>query len=51
MGYAFKMKIKAYTLEVEVQMRHFYHSLSEKDRRRQAFKAEAGKKNIKYTPS
>lgn len=30
------MKIKAYTLEVEVQMRHFYHSLSEKDRRRYA---------------
>ena len=30
------MKIKAYTLKIEVQMRHFYQSLSEKDRRRYA---------------
>lgn len=30
------MKIKAYTPEIEEQMHYFYHSLSEKDRRRYA---------------
>jgi len=30
------MRIQAYTPEVEVQMRNFYNSLSEKDRRRYA---------------
>jgi hypothetical protein len=35
-GYVLKMKIATYTPEVEAQMRNFYHSLSEKDRRRYA---------------
>lgn len=35
-GYVLKMKIATYAPEVEAQMRNFYHSLSEKDRRRYA---------------
>lgn len=35
-GYVLKMKITTYAPEVEAQMRNFYHSLSEKDRRRYA---------------
>lgn len=35
-GYVLKMKITPYAPEVEAQMRNFYHSLSEKDRRRYA---------------
>ena len=30
------MKIQAYSAKIEAQMRNFYHSLSEKDRRRYA---------------
>ncbi|TYP81950.1 hypothetical protein BCL69_104827 [Nitrosomonas communis] len=35
-GYVLTMKITIYAPEVEAQMRNFYHSLSEKDRRRYA---------------